>query len=121
VLLCCCVVVLLCYCVVVLLCCCVVVLLCCCVVVLLCCCVVVLLCCCVTVLLCCTSDRRSESLSLNLDQICVSMSVCPSVPMQITLGVLCTILPVRQIIGYFGKFGYFVQPHECSHTYVLIT
>ncbi len=24
-----------------------------------------------------TSDQRSESLSLNLDQICVSMSVCP--------------------------------------------
>ena len=31
--------------------------------------------------------------------------VSVSVPLQITLGVLITILPVRQIIGYFGKFG----------------
>ena len=28
--------------------------------------------------------------------------VCVSVPLQIMLGVLFTILPVRQIIGYFG-------------------
>jgi hypothetical protein len=42
--------------------------------------------------------------------------VSVSVPLQITLGVLFTILPVRQIIGYFGKFGYFIVPHECSHT-----
>ena len=47
--------------------------------------------------------------------------VSVSVRLQITLGVLVTILPVRQMIGYFGKFGYFIQPHDCSHTYVLIT
>ncbi len=39
----------------------------------------------------------------------------PSVPMQITLGVLCIILPVRWILPYCWKFGYFIQPHEGSH------
>jgi hypothetical protein len=45
-----------------------------------------------------TSDRRSESLSLNLDQICVCSSVCPS-PLQITLGALCIMLLVRRILS----------------------
>ncbi len=42
-------------------------------------------------------------------------SVSLSVPMQITLGVLCIILPVRWILAYCWKFSYFIQPHEYSH------
>ncbi len=35
--------------------------------------------------------------------------------MQITLGVLCITLPVRQILAICWKYGYFLKPHECSH------
>jgi hypothetical protein len=46
-----------------------------------------------------TSDRRSESLSLNLDQIFVCVSVSVSVPPQITLGALFIMLLVRRILS----------------------
>ena len=50
--------------------------------------------------------KRSES---------VSPWVCKSVRMQITLGVLCIILPVRRIVANCWKYGYFSKPHDCSH------
>ncbi len=43
------------------------------------------------------------------------LSVSPSVCMQITLGVLFIILPVRWILAYCWKFGCFKQPHNGSH------
>ncbi len=36
-------------------------------------------------------------------------------PLQITLGVLCITLPVRQILSNCWKYGYFLKPHECFH------
>ncbi len=48
---------------------------------------------------------------------CVSVSV----PLQITLGVLFIIVQVSSLLGYLGKFDYFVLPQECSLFYVLIT
>ncbi len=42
-------------------------------------------------------------------------SVSESVPMQIMLGMLCIILPVRRVVANCWKIGYFLQPHECSH------
>ncbi len=41
--------------------------------------------------------------------------VCKSIHLQITLRVLFIILQFRWILGYFGKFDYFIQPHKCSH------
>ncbi len=43
------------------------------------------------------------------------LSVRESVRMQITLGVLCIILPVRRIIANCWKYGYFSKPHSGSH------
>jgi hypothetical protein len=54
-----------------------------------------------------TSDRRSESLSLNIDQICVCEYVSESVPLQITLGVLVIIVEVSWLLGYLEKNGQF--------------
>jgi hypothetical protein len=34
---------------------------------------------------------------------------------QITLGVLFIIVQVSSLLGYFGKFDYFLLPQECSH------
>ncbi len=45
--------------------------------------------------------------------ICLWVSV--SVPLQITLGVLFIIVQVSSLLGYFGKFNYFVLPKEFSH------
>ncbi len=44
---------------------------------------------------------------------CESVSV--SIHMQITLGVLCITLPVRQILTNCSKYGYFLKPHESSY------
>ena len=41
--------------------------------------------------------------------------------MQITLGVLCIILPVRQILSNCWKYGYFLNPMSVPMLYVLIT
>ncbi len=43
--------------------------------------------------------------------------LCLSVPMQITLGVLFIVMQVSWILGYFGKFDYFIQPHSCSRIF----
>ncbi len=45
--------------------------------------------------------------------ICLWVSV--SIPLQITLGVLFIIVQVSSLLGYFGKFDYFVLPQEFSH------
>ncbi len=45
--------------------------------------------------------------------ICLWVSV--SVPVQITLGVLFIMVQVSSLLGYFGKFDYFVLPQEFSH------
>ncbi len=70
---------------------------------------------------CNTSDQRSESLSLNPWILTKYVSVSLSVHMQIMLGVLCIILPVRLILAYCWKFGYFIQPHKCSHVSVSLS
>ncbi len=41
--------------------------------------------------------------------------VSVSVPLQIMLGVLFIIVQVSSLLGYFGKFDYFVLPQEYSH------
>jgi hypothetical protein len=71
-----------------------------------------------------TSDQRSESLSLNNGvNICeyVFKYFCVSTPLQITLGVLFIVMLVSSMLDQFGKFHYFVQPHEFSLIFVLIT
>ncbi len=49
------------------------------------------------------------------------MCVCVSVPLQITLGVLFFIMQVSSLLGYFGKFEYFILPTSVPIFYVLIT
>ena len=66
------------------------------------------------------SDRRSESLSLNMDYICVSMCVCVSVNLQIRLGVIFIVMQVSWILGYFENIHYFIQPHQCFHSASMI-
>jgi hypothetical protein len=40
-----------------------------------------------------------------------------SFPLQITLGVLFIIVQVSSLLGYLGKFDYFVLPQEFSHIF----
>ncbi len=41
--------------------------------------------------------------------------VSVSIPLQIMLGLLFIIVQVNSLLGYLGKFDYFVLPQECSH------
>ncbi len=54
------------------------------------------------------------NLTISYNPTSVPVWLCLSVPMQITLGVLFIAMQVSWIIGYFGKFDYFIQPHKCS-------
>ncbi len=61
-----------------------------------------------------TNDQRSESLSLNINQVCVCEYVSESVPLQITLGVLVIIVEVSWFLDYLVKINNFILPQECS-------
>ncbi len=60
-------------------------------------------------------ERPKEWELIPESELNMCLSVSPSVPLQITLGVLFINLPVRQILAYCWKFDYFIQPHKCSH------
>ncbi len=68
-----------------------------------------------------TSDRRSESLSLNIDQICVCEYVSESIPLQIMLGVYLVLCKSVDSLVILENFNISYYPTTVPIFYVLIT